>query len=220
VFSLAGELPWMLQGPFRATAYPAGFPLFPWAGFFFLGAGLGFLSARRNWKPAQWVGGLAVVSVLALGVAAWTEAVCTTWLGSAYAFVGPSLVLRRLGVAAGLLAVVGLATKRLRGLPDSVLIPSRYSLTFYVAHMAVIWGTPWFIGLHHAVGASLTWAGCAAVAGVVLAVEWIAVRSAQVGDGLLRGWVAEARDRWRAARPATKTGVEGLGAEVDAAAMD
>lgn len=197
VFQAAGALPWMLQGPFRASMYPAGFPLFPWSGFFFLGAALGLLAARRGWTPGRLAALLAGMAVVGLGVAELTEGACTEWLGDAYAYVGPSLVLRRLGVASSVLAVVAWATKRMRALPDAVLVPSRYSLTFYVAHMAVIWGTPWFIGLHHAVGATLTWAGCAAVSFVVLAGEWLAVRAAKVGDERVTRLAKQAWARWR-----------------------
>lgn len=203
-FRAAGALPWMLQGPFRATAYPAGFPLFPWSGFFFLGAGLGLLAARRGWTPGRLAALLVGLAAVSLGVAELSEGVCTDWLQDAYGYVGPSLVLRRLGLASGVLAVVAWATKRLRALPDAVLVPSRYSLTFYVAHMAVIWGTPWFLGLHHAVGATLTWAGCAVVSFVVLAVEWVAVRAAKAGDERLTRLAKQAWARWRPAALPTK----------------
>lgn len=198
VFRAAGALPWMVQGPFRATAYPAGFPLFPWSGFFFLGAGLGLWSARRGWSPARLAALLAGLAALSLGVSLLTEGAVTEWLGDDYGFVAPSLVLRRLALASGVLAVVAFVTRRVRALPDAVLVPSRYSLTFYVAHMAVIWGTPWFIGLHHAVGATLTWLGCAAVSFVVLAGEWVAVRAAKAGDARV---TRLARAAWARLRP-------------------
>lgn len=196
-FTAAGAWPWWWQGVFRATAYPAGFPLFPWGAFFFVGAAAGLWSARRGWtvgRLAALLGGGAVVS---LAVAAATEAACTEWLGDAFGFVGPSLVLRRLGVALGVLAVAAWATRRVGALPTAVLLPSRRSLTFYVAHMAVIWGTPWFIGLHHAVGPWLTFGGCAAVTFVLLAVEWVAVRVARAGDEGATALAKVAWTRWR-----------------------
>lgn len=208
VFGWADALPWMLQGPFRATPYPPGFPLFPWAGYFFLGGALGLMSARRAWSPTRLAWLLLGLGVTALTVGMVTEGPSLEWLGAAQRYVGPSLMVRRLGVALTVLGLAALATRRLTGLPEAVLVPSRYSLTFYVTHMLLIWGTPWFLGLHHTIGPTLTWAGCAVATVAVLAAQWSAVRAANLIDARAGQGAAALWAFLRAPRPEVAPEVE------------
>lgn len=59
--------------------------------------------------------------------------------------------------------VVSFASPVLR-VPAALHIPSKHALTFYVGHLAVIWGVPFVPGLHRRVGMTQCFTAAAALA--------------------------------------------------------
>ncbi len=149
------------RGAFFAGSFGGGFPLFPWVGFFFFGVALGAVAHARPGATGRFF----AVS----GVAAALSLAASVWLRPAFHSAGaadPSMFLRRLGVALGILAALALAARFVR-LPFSKLA-SRHALTFYVAHMLIIWGVPFVPGLQFRIGPTLGFAASAAISAACL----------------------------------------------------
>lgn len=149
--------PLALKGPFNADGVPGGFPLAPFAAYFWLGTTLGVL------RPDAWRLAAAGGAALAL------------WWLLRDAFTGPrmdvgspALFLGRTGWALLLLAGAAAADRLLPAGLSLERVASR-GLTFYVGHMLVLWGVPFLPGLVHRLQHGLSAEGVVAVTVVLLA---------------------------------------------------
>lgn len=150
--------PWPLlaRGVFNADGVGGGFPLAPFAAYFWLGAALGAFGLRRGFTCAA-----IAAPVLLLGVAL-DPVLSSDWAGSRAATASPALFLSRSGWV--LFGLAALATAH-------ELLPARLSLqrlssrafTFYVGHMVLLWGVPFVPGLVHRLQRGLDVAGVLAV---------------------------------------------------------
>ena len=170
-------LPRPLRGLFSAGAVHGGFPLAPWTAFFFLGAAAGMSAAAGRHPPRT--------------LATWMAAGGTAVLVLAQAFGPPGstnmsyLFLHRLGVVALLLAMLALLALRLRRVPGVVRVLARRALTFYVAHMLVLWGVPLVPGLFHTLPHNFTLPGCALLAALCIAATLAALYLWKAAQGLV-----------------------------------
>lgn len=145
---VAADWPQALRGLFDPQGVGGGFPIAPWAGFFFVGVVLGGQLLEAN-------GARRAVILLAAAAA---------FGAASQALKSPhNLVLYRLAFVAGILALASIATARMTRVPGAVRAVSRAALSCYVVHMVVLWGAPFMTGLVHTIGPSLDWPGCLAL---------------------------------------------------------
>ena len=160
---LASGLPLPLRGLFNSDGVGGGFPLAPFAAYFWVGAalgGVGFLTAATPRSVTVACGALATSALLA-GLL-----LDPLFSGPRMAVASPSLFLDRCGWV--LLTVSLLAAAHLV-LPERLTLErlSKRALTYYVGHMLLLWGIPFVPGLVHR---SQHGAGVAQVALVAAAV--------------------------------------------------
>jgi uncharacterized membrane protein len=126
------------------------FPLFPFAGYMFLGVGLGaalrLASPGRETRTFRWICLGAAAACLALGLA-----VAGTPLGGLadpdVAKVGYAYSFLRLGSVLLIFGALALVTERSPRF-TAILAPlGRFSLAAYVVHLLLLYGPPWSGGL-------------------------------------------------------------------------
>ncbi len=125
------------------------FPIFPFSGYMFMGAGLGALLVRYREKGAKvfqittlgaFFVSLALMLILPGLSKPWLPLHDNYRAGYAYLFLRITLTALVLFAAATLCQVLPRITEKLSRL-------GRYSLYAYVAHLVFIYGTPWTPGL-------------------------------------------------------------------------
>ncbi len=154
------------------------FPALPWAAYVFFGAALGGWYARPdpgrvadNRAPAFLYVGLGMVAGgTLLHVLPWSPYGAIDFWS-----VSPNLFLVKAG---SVLIVLSGAIRLVRGvsaLPRVVTALSRESLLVYLAHVVLLYGSAWSIGLTQSVGARLEWGPALAwIAGLLAAMSLMA----------------------------------------------
>jgi acyltransferase len=151
--------------PMLALAQAAGgtsaFPLFPWVGYFFVGAVLGLLADSGSGSRAALVAAAGAALAVA-GVAG----------GIGVSPGDPHLFLLRAGVVLLFLAALSLVPASLAA---RVRPLGRASLAVYVIHLPIVYGWSTYAGLFQRVGPRLPF-GAALAAGVLVLVASLLVR--------------------------------------------
>jgi uncharacterized membrane protein len=130
------------------------FPLFPWSGYVCVGAAIGFLCARR---PRHLIAMLAAGGVVVAVAGIVLQKMPVTLYGPMEFWkTSPNLALVRLGGVCVLVASIGVASRWLPALALMAKTLGRESLIAYVAHVFILYGSSWNLGLRQAVGASLS----------------------------------------------------------------
>jgi uncharacterized membrane protein len=173
---------WTSHLPVFFAAYLDGntgslFPLFPWAGYIFLGAAAGYAYLRT---PAL----LFSRTLFASSAAAICLSLLLSKLPlSIYKHIdiwrtSPALFLGRAGCVCLLVAVIDFIT-RTTSIPDHrVRFLAQESLSIYFIHVCILYGTAWNLGLRQLIGSTLSplpalaWMGLLMSAMVVLAWTW------------------------------------------------
>jgi uncharacterized membrane protein len=176
---LATPVAWTLTRvvtlPVYASAYLTGatgslFPLFPWAGYVFLGAALGLWYGEsdsvRHGVESRW--GPLAAGIALVGAGVWLHRLPWSPYGDVdFWTVSPNLFLVKCGaVLIGLAAAIRLTTGRTR-LPGVVTALSRESLLVYVAHLVLLYRPVFGVSVAQGVGPRLG-PGPAAIAATVL----------------------------------------------------
>ncbi len=148
-WALAHSTSWpaAVRGYFDPQGVGGGFPLAPWAAYFFAGTALGGTLWKRQATPFQ-----ISAALFCLACVAW---VAQHWAGGANA-----LFLWRLSCVAFLLGAGALVTRSSVQLPSALRTLGRHGLTFYVVHMVVLWGAPGLPGLAQRFRPELGWLEC------------------------------------------------------------
>lgn len=146
--------------PGFASAYLNGnsgslFPLFPWAGYVFMGASLGYLFLTQ---PSS---ATIRVTAIAAGIAILAGNVLQRMPWSLYGPIdywkaSPNLFLIRFGALCLIMTAISLVLRwfPVRSLPLAQRLASE-SLIAYIIHIAILYGTSWTIGLRQTMGESL-----------------------------------------------------------------
>jgi uncharacterized membrane protein len=142
-----------LPAPLAAYFYSGSgshFPLFPWAGYVMCGGVLGAYLARAGQPPAP----LSLSRRLTLaGMSLLALYYCGGWLiaarygSSLFLASNPDLILLRLGSVLLLVALIARLSARVRAVPHTLLLIGRQTLLIYVAHLVILYGSPWNSGL-------------------------------------------------------------------------
>jgi uncharacterized membrane protein len=156
----AWSMDWNQHLPRIVAAYFNGndgslFPLFPWAGYVFMGASLGYLYATRpSNETVRLVTIVGIVAILAGNV---LQRMPWTLYGPIdYWKTSPNLFLVRFGALCFLLATITFAVRRfsIPTVPMAQRLASE-SLIAYIAHIAILYGSSWTLGLRQAMGETL-----------------------------------------------------------------
>ena len=179
---------WM--GPYLSPAMGSLFPLFPWSGYVFLGAGLGQLYSR--WGAAhlgtfaRWVlllpGGVLLALAFISRVFPYPE-----FLANPYGFPPREFVLRA-GPCLIIMAAIAFASRRITHLPRVFGAVAQESLLIYFVHLCIVYGSVWNHGL------ARFWAGSLGPAATVACVVGIILSMA----GLAWVW-----NHWKRTHPRT-----------------
>ena len=183
-----------LLGPWLDGSRGSLFPIFPWASFAFFGvacAGLHTFARDRPPRARAWlVPGLLLAGGAYLVFRAGVRLSDARWFWQS----SPVHVLFRVGLVLCVLAALHRRDDA-HVAPDprsATMLLARHSLVAYVAHLLVLYGTPWTPNLAHRHAAQLGAGEATLVLVLVLAATWLAVHA---WDWLTReralapGWV-------------------------------
>ena len=150
----AGTVPLWLASYLSAET-GSNFPFFPWAAFMFFGAALGMAWSRRGaQRPLR----QTAAAFGALGAALLVAGLVMFFLpfrpfGEIDVWrAGPSTFTIRLGSVLLLLGGFAFVSRSIPRLPGAVRALSQESLTIYVVHVAILYGSLWTPGLARALG--------------------------------------------------------------------
>lgn len=129
------------------------FPAFPWASFALLGVAFGGLIRERP-SLAKAASLLTVGALLALSSYLAFELHLVGFEARWFWHTSPAYLVFRLGLVIALLGVLSFGSARVVARGSGTL--ARQSLVAYVAHLLVLYGTPWTPSLTQRFGASLT----------------------------------------------------------------
>lgn len=151
---IADAIPWFRFLPEPIAAYfsfqrGSLFPIFPFSGYMFLGVGLGALLVYYREDGAKifqrvTLGALLIAIVLMFSLPLLDRA----WLPRHDSYrAGYEYLFLRLSITALVLCVATTLCKRLPRITERLARLGRYSLYAYVAHLVILYGTPWTPGL-------------------------------------------------------------------------
>jgi uncharacterized membrane protein len=152
---------WMHHSPLVLASYLNGlsgsiFPLFPWAGFVYCGAALGY--ALRKWSDQK---SSAAVPLLATGLALGLSGLLlikplhAVYTALDFWTTSPSFFLIRLGCVCLLLALFSWVTARWNLPHHACRSLAQESLLIYFVHICILYGSIWNVGLRQLVGSTL-----------------------------------------------------------------
>lgn len=169
----AWSVDWSARLPVPLASYlsPAlgsQFPLFPWAAFVLIGAGVGQIYARWG------AGHLAVFAngfiVAGAAMAALTiTALPVPLFGTGALSWVPALVVLRTGICLITLGVIAHVSRLLRHLPHVFGAVAQESLLIYFVHLCIVYGSIWNDGLYQLYAEALPPAATAAVTVALIA---------------------------------------------------
>lgn len=177
---LAGTVPWELHMPLWVAAYLTPntgslFPMWPFSAYLFVGVAIGVYLVRvpatvRDAHIARYawpVGVVVVCLALAIREVLLAYGVSYDDLENSTSAV---LALRRIGIVLVVFSAVAAVVRFLYRWKDAITFFSSKSLHFYIVHLVLLFGTPWFdsIGRTHARSFDL-------IGGIALAVGIIVV---------------------------------------------
>lgn len=170
----SGRLPLLLTG-YLSPEIGSLFPLFPWAAYILLGAGLGQTYSR--WGAADLkryaVWALLVPGLLLLGASDLLIRVLGPDVPADFV---PANVLLRWGASLLILSALALASLWIAHLPHVFAAVAQESLLIYFVHLCLVYGSVWNRGLVHRFGMALGPGETAlVVAGLLLAMVLLAV---------------------------------------------
>lgn len=132
------------------------FTLFPFTAYVFAGAAassyyLGLQSIKRERRF------IPTAALVGLFLAASAHLLHVTVGSSALTVASPGLFMLRLGLVLLLWSVFGLFMRSTTKLPSIVPVVGQHTLLIYVAHIVVLYGSPWFAGLTRLAGKDLSY---------------------------------------------------------------
>ncbi len=129
------------------------FPLFPYLQYMFVGAVIGTLLSKY---PNLYKNVSVYIVILVLGI--------VFVLLSRYIYLiidgadvsDYSVSLNRIGVVLILNSIFALIAIRIKSIPEYILIAAKHSLSIYIIHLVILYGSPWSLGLDYLFGRSFS----------------------------------------------------------------
>lgn len=149
----SGLLPRIIAA-FLSTNSGSIFTVFPFSAYIFAGAAVAALHIRLQKSNIEhrFIPSLAVLGIVFLGSA---YVLHLTMGAGAMSLASPGLFLLRLGLVLMLWTVVGLLIRSATSVPAIIPVVGQHTLLIYVAHIVVLYGSPWFVGLNRFAGQNL-----------------------------------------------------------------
>jgi uncharacterized membrane protein len=168
------------------------FPLFPWSGYVLFGAAVGYLCAARKAVsgslPARELacGGtllfLAGIGLQRLPIRIYRD--------SDYWLTSPNLFLVRVGCVCVLIATLAFIAQRVWLPQGAIRSLAQESLTIYIIHVAILYGSLWNTGLRQSTGSTLSvWPTLAWIAAMLISMmmfAWIWNRAKYIDPRRIR----------------------------------
>lgn len=132
------------------------FTIFPFAAYVFAGAAASsyYLGLQARKRELRFIPAVAITGALLVGAALLLHAAAGP---GSLSVASPGLFMLRLGLVLLLWSVIGLFMRSTTKLPSIVPVIGQHTLLIYVAHIVVLYGSPWFVGLNHIAGRDLTY---------------------------------------------------------------
>jgi len=132
------------------------FPLFPWAGYVFFGAALGYVLRQWSATPGNFTGMLAAggLTLIVSGILL-SKPVMFLYTNLDFWKTSPTLFLIRAGCVGLLLAVFACLAPRLPVPPRAWRSFAQESLLIYFVHVCILYGSIWNLGLRQVLGSTL-----------------------------------------------------------------
>lgn len=165
-FDSTAVLPVPLAAYF-STATGSLFPVFPWSAYILAGAGLGVWFSTAGERPQKQTAKMlcAAGAAMVFGGVMLHQVPFAPYGAIDFWKVSPNLFLVKTGSVLFVLAAAARISASIVEMPGIVSILSRESLTVYVVHLFILYGSSWNAGLSRAIGPRL---GLAATAGWAL----------------------------------------------------
>jgi surface polysaccharide O-acyltransferase-like enzyme len=169
----------MLLASYLSAGGGSLFPLFPWAAYVFVGAALGvwFVAAHQDQTTRTPTAFLRIGLAMFAAGALLHRVPFSPYGATDFWTTSPNLFLFKAGSVLLLLAVTARITRTLKVLPAVVTALSRESLTVYLVHVCILYGSIWNTGLLQIIGPRLD---------LLTAVTWI---MGLAGSMCLLAWV-------------------------------
>jgi hypothetical protein len=147
-----------IAAAYMSQATGSQFPLFPWAGFMLLGAGLGQLYARWGAGDLSTFAqrGLIVPGVVLLIAANVLKSRQAELFGAGPGAFVPAEVMLRIGACLIILAAFAHLSRRINRLPHIFGAVAQESLLIYFVHLCIVYGSVWNPGLLQLYGQTRT----------------------------------------------------------------
>ncbi len=133
------------------------FPLFPWLAYLIFGGILGKALAKNKELHKNFKFGLALIVTGIILIALFlifNNSKIPDFSGEGLEEI--KIFILRLGGTLLLNGLAALAVLKLKSLPRLLILLGRNTLFIYVAHLVVLYGSPWSKGLNFLIGAKLT----------------------------------------------------------------
>lgn len=161
---------WTHHLPLAVSSYFNGntgslFPLFPWAGYVFFGVGLGYAYSQWQLNSQPRIRAIALAGCVGILLStALNRIPFSVYRNLDYWHTSPNLFLMRIGCVCVILAFLTYVTQRIALPQKATQSIAQESLTIYIAHIAILYGSTWNLGLRQVIGPTLN---------VVPTLEWI-----------------------------------------------
>ncbi len=134
------------------------FPLVPWTGYVIAGGALGsYLASNKGaYKTKTFMLKLAGLGAAFLALSELGNIIGERFFAGSYSWdVSPNIVIFRLGIVMILNAFVAFLAVNVSSIPELFVQAGRHTLTIYVVHLVMLFGSAWSIGIAYFWGASL-----------------------------------------------------------------
>lgn len=148
------------------------FPLFPWIGYVLSGAILGSYLAKnpKIYKEKSFCRNMIFLGLLFLSASAIGDSIERSLYGESFFYsTSPNLIMFRLGMVILMNGAAALFALRIDRIPNLLVQIGRHTLTIYIVHLVIIYGSPWSVGISWLIGGSMTPAASVAIAAAMVA---------------------------------------------------
>ncbi len=142
-------LPLQIAGYFY-TGTGSNFPVFPWCSYLFFGGILGFHLATHRGEHQKPKFGISLLAIgIVLVISAFIGDKIEILFNGASDFWGnsPNLILYRLGIVIILNSIICLIATKVEKIPHLIILIGRHTLSIYIIHLVILYGSAWNLGL-------------------------------------------------------------------------
>lgn len=163
LFPLVNNINWIDYFPLPLADYfysgkGSNFPIFPWAGYVLAGGVMGSYLAgiKQIDNPVKFCAMTGIAGTLMVLGYYWITSPLVWTFGSDYLKnINPTLPLQRIGCVLIICCVLSIIAFSITHIPHLIKLIGKYTLTIYVVHLLIVYGSAWNNGLYQKVGQTL-----------------------------------------------------------------